>query len=376
LRKVLHANDDNVNLGGAFLIAYRVEKYLREYGFSYDYVSMDHFSNENNPFKIPEDDITYSAYLRNNRFLGHIKLPFYINRVLKNNNYKIIHIDTDAAWKGLLYAVPAKKNNVKVLLHSHSTGIDGQAKGIKSICEFFAKKMLPKYVDKYIACSNEAREWMAPNGDIEKIEFVFNGIDYNEFYFSESEREEYRSRLQLNECLVLGNVAALMERKNQRFIIEIFNEIHKKISNSKLLLVGDDKGSYGDQCKDLVGKYGLNDCVYFIGISSNIREILNAMDVFVIPSFFEGAPLSLYEAEATGVVCIASDSISKDAVICEWCSQYSLKKPVGEWADKIIELYSNTSNEREKRRLPEKYSIKNMASILSDIYSEMETDTI
>ena len=84
MEKILHVNDDNHNLGGAFLITYRVEKYLRSYGFSYDYLTMDHF-DENSKFPIPNDDKTYSANLRKNRFFGHILLPFYVNKVLKNN---------------------------------------------------------------------------------------------------------------------------------------------------------------------------------------------------------------------------------------------------------------------------------------------------
>ena len=87
--KVLHANDDNVNLGGAFIITYRVEKYLRRYEYSYDYITMDHFDRDSESFPMPRDDRLYSANLRNNRLFGHILLPFFVAKIVKNNKYKI-----------------------------------------------------------------------------------------------------------------------------------------------------------------------------------------------------------------------------------------------------------------------------------------------
>lgn len=369
--KILHANDDNHNLGGAFLIAYRVEKYLRAKGFSYDYLSMDKFDIECTDFPIPSDDKVYSANLRENRWLGHFLLPFYVNKVLHENKYNLIHIDSDAAWKALLYAIPAKKNGVKVLIHSHSTGIDGDAKSIKMVFDKVAKKILPHYTDCYIACSKEAAEWMAPYGDLSKIKVVFNGIDFGKFHYDENERQEYRTKYGIHEnTLVLGNVAMLMERKNQKFIVEILKCISDKGIDAKLVLVGDDKNEYGDCLKEYFKHIGLDGKVIFIGLNPNVRQFLNMMDVYVFPSYFEGAPLALYEAQATGLNCIASDTISRDAVISDWCYQKSLKDGTKAWAEAILEFQLN-KRDRNLKILENKYSITGMAKELSKLYEEI-----
>lgn len=370
MEKILHVNGDNYNLGGAFLITYRVEKYLRNYGYRYDYMSMDHFDNDSK-FPIPVDDTTYSANLRKNRLFGHLLLPFYLNKILKKNNYKIIHIDTDSAWKAILYAIPAKKNKLKVIVHSHSSGVDGDMKKFKKIIEKPSKYLLYKYVDKYISCSQKAKKWIVPPKYYNEVEIVKNGIDFKNFYYSENDRNNYRSKYNLENKLVIGNVAMFTENKNQMFLIDIFNIIKSNIDNSVLILIGKNDNEYGKKCIDYVKKLNLEGNVIFTGTSEHIREMLCAMDIFVLPSIFEGAPLSLYEAQATGLISFSSTNISNESQISHWSYQISSNADAHNWANEILKLYKSQKLDRKLRKLDVKYSLEKMAKTESIIYNKL-----
>lgn len=371
MEKILHVNGDNYNLGGAFLITYRVEKYLRKYGFSYDYLSMDHFS-ENSKFPMPSDDKTYSANLRKNRLIGHILLPLYVNKILKNNSYRIMHIDTDSAWKALLYSIPAKKNKLKVVVHSHSTGIDGDYKIIKKIVERLSKRILPNFTDQYIACSSKALNWLVPNNCKRNVNVIFNGIDFEQFYYSKGDRESYRKKLNLGNKFIIGNIALFTKNKNQKFLIEVFKCIHQKDKNSILLLIGNYDTKYGHECIEYVKHNNMEDSVIFMGLQKNIRELLCVMDIFILPSFFEGAPLSLYEAQATGLLCFASNTLSNDAIISDWCYQLNLSDNAQIWANKILSINSNQKDSRINRKLNSRYSLNTMAVEEAKIYEKLK----
>ena len=155
--RVCHANNDNKGVGGAYIITRRVENEIRKYGFIFDYITMDEFIKRGDKdLDLLPGSIAHSARLRKNRLIGHIKLPFYAYNVFKKEKYKIVHIDTDLAGKALLYAIPAKLSGSKVIVHSHSTGIDGDHRLLKGFAHKLGRQMLPIFTDRYLACSQNA----------------------------------------------------------------------------------------------------------------------------------------------------------------------------------------------------------------------------
>jgi glycosyltransferase involved in cell wall biosynthesis len=368
MRKVLHANDDNLTLSGAFIIAWRVDKYLRDIGISYDYISMDDFDNSPDAkFAIPKDAKTFGAKLRENRFIGLLKLPFYVYKVLKKNEYSVIHIDCDYTYKALLYAIPAKILGVKTVVHSHTTGLAGDYQKLKLFAHILSKKALSLFTDCYIGCSKEAAEWLTPKKRINEKTVVFNGIDLSSFKYDKREREEWRNKLEINNRFVIGNMGSLCYRKNQTFLIDILKDVKKYNDKAILLLVGPGVEEYIDEMKKKVNDYNLNDSVIFYGMTTNTRELLNCMDLFAFPSFVEGAPLALYEAEAVGVSCIMSNTISTDAVICDWVSVKEINNGIKPWVDEITLLMSSEDT-LHTRKIDEKYGLKKMAERLKEIY--------
>lgn len=368
--KILHANSDNFNLGGAFIITYRVEKHLKKYGFSYDYISMDHFVEESNNYAINKEDKTYSANLRKNKLLGHLLLPFYVNKILKKTSYKIIHIDTDSAWKALLYAIPAQKNKVKVIVHSHSTGIDGKSKLLKMFCEFWAKKILIKYCNNYIACSEDAAKWIVPSGYSNIVKIIPNGIDLNEFYFDKNERVKYRKKYNLGNSIVIGNVGLFTENKNQKYLIELLEELLKDNYNVKLLLVGNNNTAYGQTIKKIVEEKKIQEKAILTGPSDDVRQLMNAMDIYIQPSNFEGFCLASLEAQATGLLTYVSNTLPEESIVCDWGKKFNIhegKKIIKQ----VISNYSFENNSRDNKKIDERNGLAYMAEQEAQIYKEL-----
>lgn len=370
MTKILHANDDNYNLGGAFIISYRVEEYLRRYGYSYDYLTMDRFSLESDSYPIPKDDKVYSANLRNNKFFGHILLPLYVLKVLKENNYSIIHIDTDSAWKALLYAIPAKIKKVKIIVHSHSTGIDGNFRVLKGFCEKFSKYLLLMFCDEYLACSQDAARWILPVKNKRTVNIIPNGIDLSKFYFDLNERKNIREKYSFGNSIVIGNVGLFSENKNQKFLINLLEQLIEKGLDVRLLLVGNNETEYGRDVMKLVNDKSLTDRVVFTGVSNDIRQLMNAMDIYIQPSYFEGFGLVSLEAQATGLQTYISSNLPCETLATKWASKISFNLDINDWINLVLSIKIN-NNERLERKIDSKFGIECMACKIADIYDKL-----
>lgn len=367
--KVLHCNNDNYNLGGAFIITYRVNELLLKKGIVCDYITMDHFVDSCN-FSIPEGVKTFSANLRKNRFLGHIILPFYVYSILKKEKYDILHIDIDSAWKALLYAIPGKICDCKIIVHSHSSGIDGDAKRIKAFIESFSKVLLLGFTSCYLACSSRAAKWIVPTRYQKKVKIIFNGIDFNKFYFSHEERRLIRNNYKWENKFVIGNVALVTENKNQEFLIELIDSLRRIKDNSILVLIGNNKTEYADYLRRLIKQKKLEDHVVFLGEIGNVRELMNAMDVYIQSSHFEGLPLVCVESQACGLDTFISKTISNEVCISEWCDSFSLDIDIDDFAARIASITSKEEI-RQSRKLDKKYSLTYMAKKEVDIYNQL-----
>ncbi|RSX55531.1 glycosyl transferases group 1,glycosyl transferase group 1 [Bifidobacterium dolichotidis] len=229
----------------------------------------------------------------------------------------------------------AKEENVPVrIAHAHNVYRGFNAKTI--FRDYFRYKLPPYPTDKF-ACSKEAGIWLYGkdaflNGE---VTIVKNAIDSFKFIYNEKIRESVRSRLQIDDQLVLGNVGRLAPQKNQSFLLDIFAELKKIHKNSKLLIVGD-----GDLKQELVRKaesLQIIEDIIFTGSVSDVNDYLQAMDVFVLPSHFEGLPVSLVEAQAAGLQCIVSDQVTREVDFGKYLTYVSLKQSPQDWAKICIE---------------------------------------
>ena len=285
----------------------------------------------------------------------------------EHKEYKIIHFHVYSTAS--LYISLAKKNGLKTIVHSHSTS---NGKGIKAHIKNTLQLPIRWKSDYLFACSTDAGRWLFGDKATKKKNYfiVPNGIDLQHFYFDSERRQQTRAALSLNDKFVIGHVGGFETPKNHPFIIDVFNDISKQYDSAMLLLVGD--GTFLDDIKERVKQLGLNDRVVFAGLHSDVAPLLDAMDVFFFPSLWEGFPVSLVEAQASGLNCIVSDSITLDAKLTNNIFYLSLTNDSKtNW---INSLFSSKNDERTRFNMDERllrFDMKNVCKDLSTFYLKL-----
>ena len=241
--------------------------------------------------------------------------------------YHIIHVHQDCLSSVILKV--AKEHGVKIrIAHSHSSSQD---KNIKYPIKLFYKRFIPRYATSLFACSEEAGKWMFNGADFTVLN---NAIDAERYIFNPQKRNEVRDSLGIApDELLVGHVGRFSPAKNHDFLINVFDAVQKK-KESKLLLVG--KGEMQEEIEDKVKKLGLENKVIFAGLRSDVPDLLQAMDVFIFPSIYEGLPLSIIEAQAAGLPCLISDRVPIECRKTELVHQFELSNGASFWADMAI----------------------------------------
>nr|WP_280518681.1 glycosyltransferase family 1 protein [Lederbergia wuyishanensis] len=298
--------------------------------------------------------------------VGHFKYKKELNHFfLKNSQYTIVHSHLDKMSGFVLNA--AKKACIPVRIsHSHSTRSEGGY--IARLYKWFSGKLLQKSATHLIACSEHAAKWLFPR-DYKNAKVLKNGIDTSKFAFSKEMRKIVRKELEIEDnFFVIGHVGRFSHVKNHRLLIEVFAKLHKNNQNSILILAGD--GPLKSSIQKRVKELNLHKNVKFIGIRNDIERILQALDVFVFPSFYEGVPVSLIEAQAAGLPCIISDQITRDIDLdLNLINFVPLNDPII-WVDRIMEKVSviQRASFDSNVFLNKGFDIKSTAKHMTDYY--------
>lgn len=195
-------------------------------------------------------------------------------------------------------------------------------------------RFLPKTVPTVkLAPSTEAAEYTFGKGCVQRGEAVLlhNAIDTNIYRFDEIGRERIRKELNLESKFVVGHVGRFNQQKNHEFLIDVFHEVWKSNPEARLVLVG--KGELEEAIHKKVHTLGLDDYVIFTGVRKDIPQLMSAFDVFAFPSLYEGMPNTVIEAQATGLPCVVSDTITQQAKVTDLVSFYALAEAPTVWAD-------------------------------------------
>ena len=218
-----------------------------------------------------------------------IKYHKELKKILKNGNYKIVHSHINTLSVFSLFAAKCAGVPVRIA-HSHSTTNKKEFK--KNIMKQILRPFSKLFATDYMCCSELAGRWLFGNKEYDKgkVYLLNNAIDVDKFKFDENIRNAKRQELNIDDnTLVIGHVGRFVEQKNHRFLIDVFNEVHKQKSNSVLLLVG--QGPLMHEIKEKVKKLGLENYVLFLGQRNDTNELYQAMDLFVLPSLYEGLPV-------------------------------------------------------------------------------------
>lgn len=241
-----------------------------------------------------------------------------------------------------IYLPIAKRAGIPITVaHSRNAGVE---KGLKGIATKFLRKNLYRRTDHCFACSVLAgedvfgKEWVKKGN----VKIIHNAIDAGKFTYDLEKRTAMRQKLQIEDKLVLGHVGRFNTQKNHPYLIDVFAEICKKREDAVLILLGDgpDKEKMEQKCEEL----GIRDKVLFEGNQKHPEEYYQAFDFFLLPSFYEGLPGVLVEAQAAGLRCFASDTITTEAKATELVTYLSIEKPAERWAEAIL---SQTDYERK-----------------------------
>lgn len=257
----------------------------------------------------------------------------HIERFLREHVYDVVHVHSGSTTFLGIAAEAAKKTGVRrVIVHSHSPVVPMKTKN--RIIRMVAGRRMAKCVDVYCACSRNAAETKYLPKVWGNVLLLNNGIDLNQFCFREEQRREVRETLGVGDrTKVIGQVGRMDIPKNQAFTIEVFSEYHKQNPDSVLWLVGD--GPDKTDLMRLAETHGLSDTVRFLGARGDVDQLLQGMDCFLLPSFWEGSPIALHEAFATGLYCLVSDCIPADSVPN---SEYIVRMPLNAasvWAETL-----------------------------------------
>lgn len=222
------------------------------------------------------------------------------------------------------------------VLHSHNAGFEGKVSLFRKSIIYLNRILMDYSVTDYFACSDKAGQWMFPSKD---YRVIHNAIDPEPYCFDSKRRNKIRMENGLVGKFVVGHVGRFTYQKNQEFLIEIFREIYKLNKDAVLLLIGDTVGdeSFLHVVKEKVNNYYLNDNVKFLGMRTDVADLMQAMDCFLLPSRFEGLCLVGIEAQASGLPCYFSDTITKELEITNLCHFISLNRSAASWAKTIVE---------------------------------------
>lgn len=262
-------------------------------------------------------------------------------RIFKENNYKIVHSHINTLSVFPLRA--AKKAGVKVrIAHSHSTTNKKEWK--KNLLKQVLRPFSKVYATDYMCCSELAGRWLFGNKEYDKgnVYLLNNAIDLDKFKYDESLRKKKRKELGIKDnTLVIGHIGRFVAQKNHTFLIDIFNEVHKKNNNSLLLLVG--QGPLMANIKEKVKSLGLEESVIFLGQRNDANELYQAMDVFCLPSLYEGLGMVLIEAQTNGLHCITSTETPKIANVGNLIKFVALNN-IEDFANEILKIKTNRVN--------------------------------
>lgn len=272
---------------------------------------------------------------RKNPFKNYYELNSFFK---KHKEYQIVQIH-----QGVTYFAPlvfAKLNHVKhIIAHTHGMN-PSWIKKQGPFFRWFTQPMIEYHANHFIACSTQAAEQIFTKrvNTQNNYKLMRNAIEVKRFTFNELKRSKMRKELGLDGKFVVGHVGNFTYPKNHSFIIEVFVNVLKRNNNSVLVLVGD--GIDRNKIYKKVCEYGLNDNVLFLGNRKDVHDVLQTFDVFLFPSHYEGLPVSLIEAQASGLKCVVSDTITKEVKITELVKYMSLNDSPENWAKNILD---NTS---------------------------------
>lgn len=362
----------NMNRGGAETLIMNLYRNIDRSKVQFDFLTCKEGVFDNEILELG-GKIHRIPYISDVGHFGYVKA---LNHFFKeHNSYKIVHSHLDK-MSGLVLRAASKAGIPVRIGHSHNTQSEG---GIMAkIYKTYSGRYIKSCSTHNLACSNAAAEWLF--GQKAKAVVLKNGIDYEKFRYSKSNRETIREEFNITkDTLVIGHVGRFNNQKNHSFLVEIFASLNKQVQDSVLILVGD--GFLRAKIEQRVKELKLENKVLFLGVRPDINMIMQGFDVFLFPSLHEGLPVTLIEAQAVGLPCIISDRISKEVDLGANLIDYESLSSLNSWVSKILTTNKKVINTVEfikgkgyyigdSAKYLEKYYLNTFVSNEEKVYGE------
>lgn len=284
-------------------------------------------------------------------------------------DYDIVHVHIpNAAFIVLRYA---KKYGIKVrILHSHNArGADG---AVKKIRNYLLNQWGIRYANQYFACSVKAGNYLFGEKRCGQLVVLPNAIRLERYAFDEKKQKIIRESLGVKEHeLLLGHIGRFAEQKNHEGLLKIFAETRRQGMDTKLVLLGD--GELREKTGQLAEELGIKDQVLFAGVVANVPDYLSAMDIFLLPSLYEGLPVVCVEAQAAGLPCLISDQVTREIALTEqvW---FLANGNLDSWCDRIRKISAEGRSRNAVKGL-EHYDIVRQTRNLEERYLQYAAGT-
>ncbi len=229
----------------------------------------------------------------------------------------------------------AKRKGVRYRI-SHSHSVVYSHKRLNSIRNRILCVSIEKQATHYFACSEEAGKHLFPHTSPDNIYILHNAIDLNRFAFSDEKRQEIRNKLGIMNCVVIGHVGRFYPIKNQKYLVDIMAELNKISPEYVLVLVGD--GEQRNEVEQYAKDKGIYHKILFLGKRTDVHDLLQGFDIFVMPSLNEGIPVVAVEAQASGLPCLLSDSIPWRIRNSDLVSYETLSVNCFKWVEQIEKI--------------------------------------
>lgn len=365
MKKILIVTD-SLRLGGleTVIVNYLKYSYKKNYQFTYLILNNKEDGELEEDVRQKGGEIVKLYPPKQNYF----KFYFDLKKIMQYYGpFDVVH-SHPAFTSGIVMRAAYKSNIPKRLSHSHTDKSKVKKSQLKSKYEIFMKRLLKKYSTKYLAVSNNAGNYLFGESFFMKNGTVLeNGVDFNNYQYDVRVRNKVRKKYNLSNYTVIGHVGTFNKVKNQSFLIDILNNLLKYSDKYKLLLIGD--GPTYDDLKKKAQKLKIKDKILFIGRRNDISQFLQAMDLFVFPSYYEGLGLSLLESQAAQLVTITSDMVPSEVLMTNYISVMPLSSSAEEWAEKIKSLKLNNRADLDKKPLIESdYQLEKSISKLHELY--------
>lgn len=257
------------------------------------------------------------------------------------NTYDYIWYHLSSASNCAPVVLARKYTTAKIICHSHGTSFDSSAlfRPIHLLLDKINSPRLMRSTDYCFACSKAAGDWLFKGTDRE-IKLIRNGVRIEKFRFDPTTRARLREELKAEDAVVIGHAGRFCAAKNQSFIIDIFSAYHRLEPNSVLVLVGE--GETKSDMEEKVRSLHLESAVRFLGFREDFNALLQAFDLFLMPSLYEGLPISAVEAQTSGLPCLLADTITDETAVTDLTEFLSLSDSAAHWAQKIQEMLSKS----------------------------------